>query len=169
MDDTDDGAYAREPEVDDLRRICQALNETGARYVLIGGFALLAHGGGRTTKDIDLLVDDAPENIASVKKALSVLADNAAQEVADDDVRRYSVVRIADEVVVDLLAKACSVTYADAISDVVRIDLDGVAIPVASKQTLMRTKDTFRPIDAADRQFLAIAIAEEENAQGGKP
>ena len=87
MDDQDAAAYARAPEPEDLIRICRALNGTGARYVLIGGFAVIAHGASRFTKDIDLLVDDAPENIARVKQGLRILADNAAAEVADNDVR----------------------------------------------------------------------------------
>ncbi len=57
MDDAHDGPYAREPQIEDVVRICRALNAAGARYILIGGFAVIAHGGGRTTKDIDLLVD----------------------------------------------------------------------------------------------------------------
>jgi hypothetical protein len=47
----DDDSSARAPEPEDLARICRALNEAGARYVLIGGFALIAHGAGRSTKD----------------------------------------------------------------------------------------------------------------------
>ena len=74
MDERDDASYARAPEPDDLVRICRALNEAGARYVLIGGFALVAHGAGRFTKDIDFLGDDAPENIARIKQALAILA-----------------------------------------------------------------------------------------------
>ncbi len=52
MDDQDDDRSARAPEPDDVLRICQALNESGARYLLIGGFAVIAHGAGRFTKDI---------------------------------------------------------------------------------------------------------------------
>jgi len=89
VDDADDDRSSRAPEPDDVIRICRALNEAEARYLLIGGFAVIAHGAGRFTKDIDLLVDDAPENVARVRRALSVLPDNAAAEVADDDVRRY--------------------------------------------------------------------------------
>lgn len=85
MDDQDDDRYSRAPEPGDVVRICQALNEAGARYLLIGGFAVIAHGAGRFTKDIDLLVDDSSENVARVKRALAVLGDNAASEVADDD------------------------------------------------------------------------------------
>ena len=43
MDDAHDGPYAREPQVEDLTRICQALNDVGARYILIGGFAAWAN------------------------------------------------------------------------------------------------------------------------------
>jgi hypothetical protein len=78
VDVTDDDRYARAPEPDDVVRICRALNEAGARYLLIGGFAVIAHGAGRLTKNIDLLVDDAPDNVACVKLGLAVLADNAA-------------------------------------------------------------------------------------------
>ncbi|MDP9323575.1 MAG: nucleotidyltransferase [Acidobacteriota bacterium] len=77
MDDRGDPADARAPEPEDVVRICRALNDAGARYVLIGGFAVIAHGATRFTKDIDLLVDDDPDNIARVKRALAVLADNA--------------------------------------------------------------------------------------------
>ena len=106
MDDTDDGSYAREPQVEDLVRICRALNDAGARYLLIGGFAVIARGGARTTKDIDLLVDASPENVARVKLALRILEDRAIDQVADTDVARYAVVRVADEIVVDLMAVA---------------------------------------------------------------
>ena len=60
MDAGDGGDYVRVPEAADLARICHALNQAGARYVLIGGFAVIAHGLGRPTKDIDLLVEDSP-------------------------------------------------------------------------------------------------------------
>jgi predicted nucleotidyltransferase len=69
LDDQDDEGRARAPEPDDVVRICRALNDAGARYLLIGGFAVIAHGAGRFTKDIDLLVDDAPANVARVKRS----------------------------------------------------------------------------------------------------
>ena len=158
MDDQDAAAYARAPEPEDLVRICHALNTAGARYVLIGGFAVLAHGASRFTKDIDFLVDDAPENIARVKQGLAILADNAAIEVADTDVRDYTVVRVIDEVIVDLLGRACGLSYADVAADMEWHDMAGVRVPVASPTALVRTKDTFRPQDAIDRSFLQHVI-----------
>lgn len=65
----DQRRLARAPEPEDVARICRALNEASARYVLIGGFAVVAHGAGRLTKDIDLLVDTAAENVARIRDA----------------------------------------------------------------------------------------------------
>ena len=161
MDEQDDGPDARAPDPGDLVRICEALNRNGARYVLIGGYAMILHGAGRATMDIDFLVDDDPANVARVKMALAVLADNAAAEVADDDVRAYTVVRVADEVIVDLLGKACDVDYADAIRDAESHDLGDVPVRLASKPTLIRTKRTWRDRDAADRRWLEDRIADE--------
>jgi len=152
--DPDDPAYARAPEPDDVIRICRALNAAGARYVLIGGFAVIAHGATRFTKAIDLLVDDEAGNVARIRTGLAVLADNAAAEVADTDVRDHVVVRVADEVIVDLMGRACGLTYADVIADAEFVELGDVRVPIASPATLIRTKDTYRPQDAIDRGFL---------------
>ena len=150
--------YARAPEPEDVVRICRALNEAGALYLLIGGFAVVAHGAGRFTKDVDLLVEDSPENVARVKRGLSILQDDAAAEVSDTDVREHVVVRVVDEILVDLLGRACGLSYADAAGDAEAMDLGGVVVPVASARTLIRTKDTARPQDAIDRAFLEGVI-----------
>lgn len=55
--------------------------------------------------------------MALVKQALRILEDQAIDEVAETDVARYTVVRVADEVVVDLMARACGVDYAEAVRD----------------------------------------------------
>ena len=43
-----------------------------------------------------------------------MLADNAVRDVMADEVGRYEVVRVADEVVVDLMARACGITWEEA-------------------------------------------------------
>ena len=158
MDDQDAPGYARAPEPSDVVRLCRALNEANAKYVLIGGFAVLAHGAARFTKDIDLLIDDAPANVAAVKRGLSVLADNAAAEVLDTDVREHVVVRVADEILVDLMGRACGLSYTDVVADAEQIRLGDVDVPVASPATLIRTKDTYRDQDKIDRAFLEALI-----------
>lgn len=162
MDDQCDASYSRAPEPQDLTRLCQALNDAGARYVLIGGFAVMAHGAGRFTKDIDLLVEDSPENVARVKQGLSILSDNAAADVQDTDIRSFVVVRVADEIIVDLLGRACGLSYADVAADAEWRLFGDTRVPVASPLTLIRTKDTYRPQDALDRAFLEGVIRDRE-------
>ena len=164
MDDGDDPSHARAPEPDDLVRLCRALNDAGARYVLIGGFAVIAHGATRFTKDIDLLIDDDPENVALVRRAMSLLADNAASEVRDTDLREFVVVRVADEFIVDLMGRACGLSYADVVADSEQIEIDGVIVPTASPATLIRTKDTNRPQDALDRAFLEGVVRDRNTS-----
>ena len=53
------------------------------------------------------------------------------------------------------MARACGIDYAAAVQDVERVTIGGVDVPVASLETLIRTKDTIRPSDAADRAFLS--------------
>lgn len=146
--------YSRPPRLEDLVALCKALNEEGARYAVIGGFAMILHGYVRGTMDVDLLIDPAPDNVRLVKRALSRLADNAAAEVAETDVERYEVVRVGDEIVVDLLGKACSVDFAEARPRILHRSVEGVAIPFLDAETLIRTKATPRPKDQQDVLFL---------------
>lgn len=161
MADEPDVPEVRPPTLDDVRRICRALHEAGARYVLIGGFAVILHGGGRTTKDIDLLVDPSPDNVSRLKTALAILEDDAAAEIDPGDLERYTVVRVADEVMVDLLAAACGVTWAEAAPSAQLVDLEGASVLVADPRTLIRTKQTVRPSDAADRAWLQALLDAE--------
>lgn len=101
------------------------------------------------------------ENVARVRQALRILEDHAVDDVADDDVAHYTVVRVADEVVVDLMARAFGLDYAAAAQDVESFTIHGVEVPVASLETFVRTKDTIRPSDAADRTFLSELLRAE--------
>lgn len=167
MDDPDDRAYSRAPQFEDVVALCAALNGAGARYVLIGGFAVIFHGFVRATKDVDLLIDASPANLRAVKQALASLPDNAAAELEDDEVERYGVVRVADEIVVDLMGKACGLGYDDAEkAGVDTFDADGVGIPVANKAFLIRTKDTVRPHDQTDVEYLRVRLEEENDRSG---
>ena len=54
-----------------IEAILQALDAVGSRYLVVGGLAVAAHGYGRLTFDLDLVVQLKPEN---VQRALSALA-----------------------------------------------------------------------------------------------
>ena len=155
----------RLPEQDDLVALCRELNARGALYLVVGGMAVIQHGYLRATEDIDLLVEDSRENQRKVYAALETLPDKAILELGDADLRDYVVVRVADEVLVDLMQASCGVTYQEAADQVRVIEVKGVPIPFAAPRLLLRMKQTMREKDAEDRVFLYRKIADEERGE----
>jgi hypothetical protein len=148
---------SREPSLADLVELCRQLNARGARYVVIGGFAMRAAGLDRRTIDIDLLIETGVENEARVFAALESLPDQCVRELTPGEVAQHAVVRVADEIVVDLMKAACGIDYAEAAQNIVTHVVGGVPIPFASPRLLWRTKrSTYRAKDAADLRFLAL-------------
>lgn len=82
--------------------------------------------------------------------------------------RQYIVVRVADEIMVDLMIKACGIEYSEASTDVVFAEVRGVRIPFPSPPLLLRMKQTPREKDVEDRIFLHRKIAEMEGRGGAK-
>ncbi len=151
----------REPSVEDLIELCRELNQRAARYVVVGGFALRAAGYGRRTMDVDLIVAADPENERLVFDALATLPDQAARQLEPGELQRYAVIRVADEIVVDLMRSEGGIDYAEASKDIVMRELDGVPIPFASPRLLWRMKAvTHRAKDAGDLVFLRQWFAE---------
>ncbi len=104
----------RLPNQSDLIALCRSHNKEGARYLVVGGFAINHHGFIRATEDIDILVDVDLENQRRVKKALEILPDKAILELGDDDLRDYTVVRVSDNILVDVITAACGIDFEEA-------------------------------------------------------
>ena len=144
----------RTPEEDDIVKICAALNDRGALYLIVGGVAVNQQGFLRATEDIDLLLEDSRQNQAKVLNALEILPDKAVLQVEKSDLEQYTVVRVADEVVVDLMLSTCGIKYSEAVKEIEFKEIRGVRIPFASAKLLLRMKQTYREKDIADRMFL---------------
>ena len=153
----------RLPDTDDLVFLCSRLNEAGAKYLVIGGFAIIQHGFARATEDVDLLIDVSPENFARVQTAMMALPDGAVREVSADDFREHLVVRVADEFVVDLMRQACGIEYAEASKDMAMMRVQDVLIPFANPRLLLRMKQTYRVKDEPDRAFLLTLLRREKS------
>lgn len=134
-----------------LVRVCRLLNEAGARYLIIGGQACILHGLVRTTEDVGLLVEATEENCQRVITALSQLADGAARELTAKDILENVVVKIADEVEVDVSTHAWKVGYTEAVPNALNKQVGDVTIPFLGLDDLIASKDTYRDNDAWDR------------------
>ncbi|MFU8892707.1 MAG: hypothetical protein ACNA8L_03675 [Luteolibacter sp.] len=146
---------SREPTVEDLEALCRCLNDLGARYIVIGGFAIRGAGYIRGTMDVDLIIALDPENEARVFEALRSLPDRAVDELDPGDVAKYVVCRVNDEITVDLMGSASGIRYEDAVDEIIIRRIGDVDVPFASPRLLWRMKkSTHREKDALDMLFL---------------
>ena len=137
-----------------LLRVCSLLNKYQAHYLIVGARACWLHGYVRATMDVDILIPEDLDNHARVIAALSELEDHAAAELKPRDFVDNIVVKIADEVEVDVSTRAWKVSYADAIGTSLNVTIDGVKIPYLDRNTLIKSKTTERAQDKVDVQRL---------------
>lgn len=137
-----------------LLRVCSLLNQHNARYLVVGARACWLHGYVRATMDVDILVPEDLGNHACVIAALSELEDHAAAELTPQDLVENIVVKIADEVEVDVSTRAWTIRYADAIGTSLRTTIQDVEIPYLDLKTLIASKRTQRGQDQVDVERL---------------
>ncbi len=155
--------YTRPATWEDVKLVTRLLDEAGAEYALIGGYALAAHGYLRFSEDIDILVNPSPENARRWISALARLPDAASRGLAGEEdifVRQgpYAV-RINDVFTVDVLPAACGHTWDELKPYVEEVDVDGARIRVLGLEGLLLTKEGMREKDRADRRVIEAALA----------
>ena len=126
--------------------------------MVVGGFAINGLGFVRATEDIDLLIARDLANQTLVKRALEILPDRAIRKLGDEDIAQWVVVRVNDDITIDLLTEACGIGYEDAAGGIETEEIEGVRIPFAGAQLMLKMKQSPREKDVVDRNFLQQLI-----------
>jgi len=139
-----------------LAEVCAQLNKHGARYVLVGGFAIQVWGSARVSNDLEVLIEATGENARRVLDAMKQLDGRwgLALDVSAEGVAARPATVIGDRPRVAILTVAFKVHYAEAARDATVFEVDGVKIPTASIEHLIASKQTGRLRDAADVEEL---------------
>jgi hypothetical protein len=169
--ETPDG-NTRQATWNDVLLLIGKLEKHGAEYVLIGGYALAFNGLVRQTGDVDILVRNSPENNRRWIAALCELPAGAAKDLVStaedpfpreeetgDEYAEPGVIRVADEFIVDVMPKACGLTYDDLRPFMHRESHNGNPINVLDLHGLRATKQTTRARDIEDLRHIEAAIA----------
>lgn len=130
----------RPASLDNLKSLMQSLNQQGVEYLLIGGFASLAHGHYRTTNGIDVLVPATLQSGIKVKEALMVLPDQVAKDLEPVWFTEGECIRVADAFLLDIVLNACGETYDTLKQFAVTVDLDGIPVRILKLEGLLLTK-----------------------------
>ena len=163
--------------------IFRALNGSGARYVVVGGVAVVLHGFLRFTADLDLVVALAPENALRTIDTLTTLGFTPrppvqAEQFADPAIRQTWVRDKGLTVFslwstrfpgtdVDLFVEE-PIPFDELLDRAETIEISGLAVPVASITDLIRLKRAAgRPKDEEDiRALERIARLRDEVERG---
>jgi hypothetical protein len=131
-------------------------NEEGVEYLLIGAYALAAHGNPRATKDIDLWVDCTKSNAERISRALSRFgAPSSSFDRTDFEQPGMTVQIGVPPRRIDVVTQISGLTFDDARPGRVIVEVEGLSIPIIGRDELLRNKRAAaRPQDLADVAWL---------------
>jgi hypothetical protein len=149
---------SRPATIEDLKSLLRSLNAHGAEYLLIGGYALAAHGYQRATTDIDILFPATRATGQRVRDALMILPDQAARDLEPQWFEEGENIRVADAFVIDIMLNANGQTYETLRRYGQTLDLEGIPVRTVNLEGLLLTKQTMRDKDIADRMVIEQAL-----------
>jgi hypothetical protein len=140
----------------DFRDMLSALSDAGADYLLVGAYALSAHGLVRATGDIDLWVRPTAENASRVYAALIQFGVPAEKFGPEDFTRADHVIQLGvPPLRIDILTGISGVEFSAAWEDRIVVEMDGLEVPVLSRAHLLANKRAARrPKDLLDLRWL---------------
>jgi hypothetical protein len=97
--------------VQDFEDFLELLERHDVRYLVVGGLAFIFHAKPRFTKDIDVWLDPAPENLARANAALADFGSPDLLNLSDED--EILQLGVAPNRI-DLLREAAPLTFDDA-------------------------------------------------------
>jgi hypothetical protein len=143
---------------EDFVDIAKGFIDNGVDFLIVGAYALAAHGFPRTTGDIDIFVRPAPENAARVFRALADFgAPVAAHGVTQHDFE------VEDKVYqlglpprrIDILTSISGVSFDEAAENAIQGNLGPVKVRFIGKAAMARNKlAAGRPKDLVDAGLL---------------
>ena len=148
---------------EDYRDMLRALSDEKVKFLLVGAYALAAHGYPRATVDIDVWVMPSPENADAVLRALqrfgSPLQNLTREDLQTDDI--VFQIGIAPRRI-DIITTASGLQFEEAFGRSIIVDIDGIEVRIPCLSDLIHNKRASgRTKDIAD----AEALEELQNSE----
>ena len=125
----------------DYKDMLQVLLDNGVKFLLVGAYAMGAHGYPRATGDIDIWVEASPDNSERVYRALAQFGAplhevDEATFVKTDVVFQIGVAPRR----IDIMSSASGVQFDEAYRHRQVVEIEGLSIPILSYDDLIRNK-----------------------------
>jgi len=141
---------------EDYKDMLHALSEEKVRFLLVGAYALAAHGYPRATMDIDIWVMPSPQNADAVLRALRRFGaplHNLTKEDLQKDGTIFQI-GVAPRRI-DIITTASGLQFEDAYEKSLSLNIEGIELHIPSIDDLIRNKRAVgRTKDMADVEAL---------------
>lgn len=143
----------------DFREFIECCVAREVRFLIVGGYALAAHGHPRFTKDLDVWLWLDPENAGRIVAALDDFGFGSLGLGPDDFAEPGTVVQLGHAPKrIDLLTSIDGVDFDECWATRREIDIEGTAVPFIDVEHLVANKRASgRPQDVADVAMLVRA------------
>ncbi|HJY79884.1 MAG TPA: hypothetical protein VKK81_02210 [Candidatus Binatia bacterium] len=140
----------------DFRDLFAALNDAGAKYLLVGGYAVAFHGQPRFTKDLDIWVEASTENADRVFAALKMFGAPLENFTPADLTQPDLIFQIGvPPNRIDVLTSIDGITFAEAWAAPEQTIYGDQTVPVIGRAQLIQNKRASgRPQDLLDLKAL---------------
>ena len=127
-----------------FKELLLRLNEFEARYLIVGGYAIMKYTEPRFTKDLDIWVDNSAENALHVFNALEkfgapLASDEITPQTFTGDNLTYQIGMAP--IRIDILTRITGVNFVDAWEDRVHGSIFGVSVNFISLAKLIANKE----------------------------
>lgn len=146
-----------------FREMLSALAEEEVEFLVIGAYALAAHGVPRATGDLDFWIRSSEQNAQRLLRALERFGAPTEDLSVEDFTRENIVVQIGREPSrIDFLTTIDGVEFREAWREKVEVELEGVRLWVLSRNHLVQNKRSVgRTRDLADIEQLESSEKDE--------
>lgn len=125
---------------EDHRDLICAFNDEDVRYLVVGAYAMTAHGFPRATGDIDLWIERSPSNAAAVIRALNEFG--APFDLSEEELQKKEMVfymgRPPERI--DIITDVSGLEFEEAYRNSLRGVFGGMEVRVLSVEDLIKNK-----------------------------
>ncbi len=148
---------------EDYKEILQLLAEENVKFILVGAYALAAHGDPRATMDMDLWIMPSLDNAEAVLRALKRFGAPLEELTIADLQKEDTVFQIGVAPRrIDLITGVSGLQFEKAFAHSLEIDIEGIKIHILSVDDLIQNKNaTGRIKDLADVEVLKKLTLDE--------
>ena len=136
----------------DFNEFVELFLEHNVRFLIVGGYALAAHGLPRATGDLDAWVWVNPENAQNIMRALNAFGFQNLSLTESDFSKEDSIIQLGyPPFRIDILTSIDGVAFDQAWEKRIVVELNGMNVPFIGREDLIANKKAAgRPQDLAD-------------------